>query len=63
MSIRTKFVMVVLLHFLVVLSLQIVLQSTFAQNLSKVTPNENPTLTRFDPDLGLDSHIRLCGET
>ncbi len=54
MSIPIKFVMAVLLHLLVVLSLQIGLQSSFAQNFSKVIVNENSTLTQYeDPDLGI----------
>lgn len=54
MGLAMKFVMLAIVHLLVVLSLEIVLQSSFAQNLSEVTGNKNSSLTQYEnPDIGI----------
>ncbi|TLX81919.1 MAG: hypothetical protein E6L04_10800, partial [Thaumarchaeota archaeon] len=49
-----KFVMLAIVQLLVVLSLEIVLQSSFAQNLSEETGNKNSSVTQYEnPYIGI----------
>jgi hypothetical protein len=54
MGLAMKFVMLAMVQLLVVLSLEIVLQSSFAQNMSEVTGNKNYSFTQYEnPDIGI----------